>query len=35
MPVFAKLEHNQQLRLVAARPFDCGITALHLEPRRP
>lgn len=34
MPVFPNLEHNQQLRLVTARPFDCGITALHFEPER-
>ncbi|MEZ0284474.1 MAG: dihydrofolate reductase family protein [Thermoleophilia bacterium] len=34
MPVFADLDAYQRLRLVAARPFDCGITALHLEPTR-
>ena len=34
MPVFADLGAHQRLRLVAARPFDCGITALHLEPTR-
>jgi dihydrofolate reductase len=34
MPVFA-LGAHQRLRLVAARPFDCGITALHFEPKRP
>ncbi len=34
MPVFPNLEAHQQLRLVTARPFDCGITALHFEPRR-
>jgi dihydrofolate reductase len=34
MPVFPNLEANQQLRLVTARPFDCGITALHFEPKR-
>jgi hypothetical protein len=33
MPVFANLDANQQLRLVTARPFDCGITALHFEPK--
>jgi dihydrofolate reductase len=32
MPVFPRLDTHQQLRLVAAQPFDCGITALHLEP---
>ena len=34
MPVFPSLEHHQQLRPVAARQFDCGIIALHLEPKR-
>ena len=34
MPVFPNVGHHQQLRLVAARPFDCGITVLHLEARR-
>jgi dihydrofolate reductase len=34
MPVFANLEANQQLRLVTAQPFDCGITAFHFEPKR-
>ena len=34
MPVFADLDAYQRLRLVAARPFDCGIAALHLEPTR-
>jgi dihydrofolate reductase len=34
MPVFPRLDTAQQLRLVAARPFDCGITALHYEPKR-
>ncbi|MGH3450059.1 MAG: dihydrofolate reductase family protein [Haloechinothrix sp.] len=33
MPVFANLGTHQQLRLVAAHPFDCGITALHFEPK--
>jgi dihydrofolate reductase len=32
MPVFPDLGASQRLRLVAARAFDCGITALHLEP---
>lgn len=31
MPVFPHLDAHQQLRLVASRPFDCGITVLHLE----
>lgn len=35
MPVFPSLKHHQQLRPVAARQFDCGITALHFEPKRP
>ncbi|MFF5210162.1 dihydrofolate reductase family protein [Streptosporangium sp. NPDC000396] len=34
MPVFPTLDAHQRLRLVAARPFDCGITALHFEPKR-
>ncbi|MBB6346961.1 dihydrofolate reductase family protein [Nonomuraea muscovyensis] len=33
-PVFADTGAHQRLRLVTARPFDCGITALHFEPRR-
>ncbi|MGW7052534.1 dihydrofolate reductase family protein [Streptomyces sp. NPDC054887] len=34
MPVFANRDGYQKLRLVTARPFDCGITALHFEPKR-
>jgi dihydrofolate reductase len=34
MPVFANLETYERLRLVAAQPFDCGIAALHFEPKR-
>ncbi|MQA88541.1 MAG: dihydrofolate reductase [Streptosporangiales bacterium] len=34
MPVYPNLGTHQQLRLVTARPFDCGITALHFEPKR-
>ena len=34
MPVFANLGAQQRLRLVAAQPFDCGITGLHFEPKR-
>jgi dihydrofolate reductase len=34
MPVFPNLDANQPLHLVTAQPFDCGITALHLEPKR-
>jgi dihydrofolate reductase len=33
MPVFPGGAY-QRLRLVAARSFDCGITALHYEPER-
>ncbi|HXL20011.1 MAG TPA: dihydrofolate reductase family protein [Streptosporangiaceae bacterium] len=33
MPVFGA-DARQQLRLVTAQPFDCGITALHFEPKR-
>jgi hypothetical protein len=25
---------RRRLRLVAAQPFDCGIAALHFEPKR-
>jgi dihydrofolate reductase len=32
MPVFPTAGGYQRLRLVTARPFDCGITALHYEP---
>lgn len=34
IPVFPNLEAHQQLRLVTAQPFDCGIAALHYEPKR-
>jgi dihydrofolate reductase len=34
LPVFPALDTPQQLRLVAAKPFDCGITVLHYEPKR-
>ena len=34
MPVFPHTGANQPLRLVSAKQFDCGITALHYEPRR-
>lgn len=33
MPVFGS-DAYRQLRLVAARPFDCGIAALHFAPKR-
>ncbi|WP_152202198.1 dihydrofolate reductase family protein [Georgenia thermotolerans] len=32
MPVFPSLDAYHRLRLVAARPFACGIAALHLAP---
>ncbi|UVS82095.1 dihydrofolate reductase family protein [Actinokineospora sp. UTMC 2448] len=32
LPVFP--EGARRLRLVAARPFECGITVLHYEPKR-
>jgi dihydrofolate reductase len=34
MPVFANLDAYQPLRLVAAQPFECGITAMHFAPKR-
>lgn len=34
MPVFPTRDGATRLRLVNARPFDCGITALHYEPAR-
>jgi dihydrofolate reductase len=34
LPVFPNLGAYQRLRLVGAHPFECGITALHFEPRR-
>ncbi|MFD0361903.1 dihydrofolate reductase family protein [Nocardia sp. GCM10030253] len=33
LPVFADAGADQQLSLVAATPFDCGIIALHFEPK--
>ncbi|MBB5939578.1 dihydrofolate reductase family protein [Streptomyces zagrosensis] len=33
IPVFPALGTHQHLRLVGARPFDCGITALHYAPK--
>ena len=32
MPVFGNRDAYRRLRLVTARPFECGITALHLVP---
>jgi dihydrofolate reductase len=34
LPIFADRGAHQQLRLVEARPFGCGITALHYQPKR-
>ncbi|MEV6431078.1 dihydrofolate reductase family protein [Nocardia sp. NPDC051463] len=34
LPVFGNPGANQQFSTVAATPFECGITALHLEPKR-
>jgi dihydrofolate reductase len=33
MPVFPDHGARHDLRLVGARPFDCGITALHFAPK--
>ncbi|PJE94825.1 deaminase [Streptomyces carminius] len=33
-PVFPTTGAHHRLRLVTARAFDCGITALHFEPKR-
>ena len=34
MPVFPRLDAAQNLRIVRAQRFDCGVTGLHLEPVR-
>jgi dihydrofolate reductase len=34
MAVFPNVDSYQRLRLVKAQAFECGITALHLEPNR-
>jgi dihydrofolate reductase len=34
LPIFADRGAHQRLRLVEARPFGCGITALHYQPKR-
>ena len=34
MPVFPNVGARQRFRRVAARPFECGVTVLHLEPAR-
>jgi len=33
LPVFANLDANQPFTLVAAQPFECGITAMHYAPK--
>ncbi|MEV0294332.1 dihydrofolate reductase family protein [Nocardia sp. NPDC050710] len=33
LPVFAATGVDQSLQLAAATPFDCGITALHYQPK--
>ena len=35
MAVFDNIDANQQFQLVTARPFDCGVTLLHLQPKQP
>ncbi|MER5770997.1 dihydrofolate reductase family protein [Streptomyces sp. NPDC001985] len=35
LPVFGDTGGLQRFRLVEARQFDCGITGLHFEPKRP
>lgn len=34
LPVFPDTGAHRRFRLVDTRPFDCGIVALHFEPRR-
>lgn len=34
LPVFPNADGPQRLNLVAATPFDCGIIAMHFEPKR-
>ena len=34
MPVFGRPDVYKQFRLVAATPFECGITAIHLQSAR-
>ena len=33
LPVFANLGINQKLRQVTATPFECGVTAMHYQPK--
>jgi dihydrofolate reductase len=33
LPVFPNVGAHQRFRLVTARPFDCGVTASHYEPK--
>jgi dihydrofolate reductase len=34
MPVFAHLDTYQQFSVVKSQTFDCGVTVVHLEPKR-
>lgn len=34
MAIFQDLDPRQRMRLVGSRSFDCGIVALHYEPKR-
>lgn len=34
LSIFGQLNSRQELALVKAQPFDCGIVVLHYEPRR-
>ncbi|GAA3156509.1 dihydrofolate reductase family protein [Nonomuraea salmonea] len=34
LPVFPDVAGHQRFRLAGARPFECGITALHYAPKR-
>lgn len=34
MTIFHSLDHKQDLTLVKATPFECGIVVLHYEPKR-
>jgi dihydrofolate reductase len=34
LPIFKELDSKQDLTLVKARQFDCGIVVLHYEPKR-
>jgi dihydrofolate reductase len=34
LTIFNEINHKQNLKLVKAIPFDCGITLLHYEPKQ-